>query len=329
MISPQDILIDILAAWILAYRIVKSFLHFLIPHWLIGKATGTECLHRFEMKFALQNLSEELIFWSLKSLDAEELAQCSMSSNTLKRLCKDIPGTKLPGAISLAQLHLHETVGKLGRDDDLVCSYFRTASFMLVRKSGVKAAALLMTRHPQMTCQIDGHVHIGAPDQVAVHYSKMRAKAVRKRLVALGISADRISITSWGKDVAIKEGWDPIPHYSRAELTFCLSGKQFPPRRVACEESEPPEDAELTDDDDDDADGMLSDDDDASVSEDDDESDDEAIIQFSNGLSIPLRLIQTLVWSGLLQPAPSGEVSEQAVMEALQAATAAAGGGGA
>ena len=157
---------------LLAHRIMKSCVTELKRSRVVLNAT------QHKPTFPLLELSEELILHILKgtTLRAKNLGVASISCSGIKRLSRVTAQMRLRGVMSLAQLHLHEIMGHLSRDDELLCALFCTASFVLVSKKGIKAAANLMLQHPQMTCQVDGHVHIGAPDMVAVYYAKKRAQ---------------------------------------------------------------------------------------------------------------------------------------------------------
>eukprot|EP00929_Paragymnodinium_shiwhaense_P119107 TRINITY_DN90999_c0_g1_i1.p1 TRINITY_DN90999_c0_g1~~TRINITY_DN90999_c0_g1_i1.p1 ORF type:complete len:278 (-),score=60.45 TRINITY_DN90999_c0_g1_i1:299-1132(-) len=237
-----------------------------------------------EPVFRLLELSEELIVQTLRRVpDAKTLAAASSSCRSLQKLSHVALQQRLPGAVSLVQLHLSETLSHVSRDNEMLCALFYTASAMLTPKSktGLQVAADIMKKHPEMTCHIDGHVHVGAPDEVAVHFSKMRAHAVRKQLVDFGIDKTRCEVTAWGKKVASAEDWPASPEYSRAELTFEYKSLCFPDRRVFCCNLEPPEDTQPGQEEDDDA-------------GDDDESDGHGDIGFMRGIPISLILRHVL-----------------------------------
>ena len=77
------ILINTLTAYILAYRVARSFFFWLLPFAAQKMINNKE-------NFPILNLSEELILLTLRStsISGEDLAALSMSSSTLNRLGK-------------------------------------------------------------------------------------------------------------------------------------------------------------------------------------------------------------------------------------------------
>lgn len=191
----------------------------------------------------LTRLSDELILRTLHCTNARALGLLTMSSTELTRLAQVALYEMLHGATLVVQLRLHETIGQLPCDHSLLCAYFNQASFSLRAESkhSLHETAALILLHPAVRCEIHGHVHIGAPAEVATYYSIMRARAVRDRLAKCGVDPGRCSITGWGKTVARAEGWPATQHYSRVELRLSVNGMSFPACRPVYKHLDPPE----------------------------------------------------------------------------------------
>jgi len=92
-------------------------------------------------------------------------------------------------------------------------------------------AACLAKRHPLLTIQIDAHVGAGAPREIATSVSNARACSISQDLSNLGVRAQQITFTAWGKKISSKWSEPEDDTAARAELFFCLASHEFPVRR--------------------------------------------------------------------------------------------------
>ena len=102
-----------------------------------------------------------------------------------------------------------------GSEADLVANvgdrvYFELAQNNLSREAQatLDRQAAWMSRYPQVTVQVAGNCDDRGTDEYNIALGNRRANAARDYLVAKGVSADRISTISYGKDRPTATGDD-------------------------------------------------------------------------------------------------------------------------
>ena len=94
-----------------------------------------------------------------------------------------------------------------GSEADLVANVGDRVYFELAQNTLSRQAAWL-ARYPQVTVQIAGNCDDRGTDEYNIALGNRRANAARDYLVAKGVSADRISTISYGKDRPTATGDD-------------------------------------------------------------------------------------------------------------------------
>lgn len=97
-----------------------------------------------------------------------------------------------------------------------------------IRARGViQSQARFLARHPELAVAVEGHADDGAlPDDESLRLSQERAAAVRDRLVAEGIDADRIVAYGRGREERVSDC--PAPEclaQNRRAVTVLLNGR--------------------------------------------------------------------------------------------------------
>jgi outer membrane protein OmpA-like peptidoglycan-associated protein len=97
-----------------------------------------------------------------------------------------------------------------------------------VRARGViQSQARFLSRHPELTVAVEGHADDGAlPDDESLRLSQDRAAAVRDRLVAEGVEAERIVAYGRGREERVSDC--PAPEclaQNRRAVTVLLNGR--------------------------------------------------------------------------------------------------------
>ena len=137
------------------------------------------------------------------------------------------------GCTSLEQLQVGISVSEVCASESQNHLYFEYGggvNILPATKQLIHAAALFAQKHPRLRLHVDAHAGVGAPRGIATGTSRRRAQCVVQELVELGVRAESVSSTAWGRRVAMV--WDE-PESSasaRAELYFRLDGKEFPDR---------------------------------------------------------------------------------------------------
>ena len=137
------------------------------------------------------------------------------------------------GCTSLEQLQVGIKVSEVCSSDSLNHLYFEYGggvNLLEETKQLVHAAALFVQKHPRLRLHVDAHAGVGAPRGIATSTSRRRAQCVVQELMVLGVEAEAVSTTSWGRKVASVWTEPEGSAAARAELYFRLDGKEFPTR---------------------------------------------------------------------------------------------------
>jgi peptidoglycan-associated lipoprotein len=85
---------------------------------------------------------------------------------------------------------------------------YNTAAIRDDQKAAITADAAWLQAHPGTAVVIEGHCDERGTDEYNLALGERRARAVKDALVAAGISADRISTVSFGKEQPFVPGHD-------------------------------------------------------------------------------------------------------------------------
>mmetsp|Transcript_30745 Transcript_30745/g.57597 ORF Transcript_30745/g.57597 Transcript_30745/m.57597 type:complete len:324 (+) Transcript_30745:53-1024(+) len=143
------------------------------------------------------------------------------------------------GCTSLEQLLVGLKVSEVcssGSVNHLYFEYGGGVSLLAETKQLVHAASIFVQQHSRLRLHVDAHAGVGAPRGIATSTSRRRAQCVVQELVELGVRPEIVSTTAWGRKVASVWNEPEGNSAARAELYFCLDGKEFPPRPEHYEE---------------------------------------------------------------------------------------------
>ncbi|CAK0851451.1 unnamed protein product, partial [Prorocentrum cordatum] len=137
------------------------------------------------------------------------------------------------GAQSLELLALALEVQKLcvsPTKNHVYFPYGGGTDLMDVTMHVLDGAAAVCRRYPRLRLHVDAHTGTGAPAIIARTCSLRRAKAVVHALASRGVGGERLSSTAWGKRLAAVWPEPDDDTAARAEVYFCMDGREFPPR---------------------------------------------------------------------------------------------------
>ena len=90
--------------------------------------------------------------------------------------------------------------------------YFEYDKFSLTTKSiqALKGVSELMLRNPKITLSIEGHADERGTREYNLALGERRANSAKDYLMTYGISSDRISVLSYGKERPVDAGSNPL-----------------------------------------------------------------------------------------------------------------------
>jgi len=94
----------------------------------------------------------------------------------------------------------------------------------------INEAAVVGKRFPRVHLHVDAHTGRAAPGGLARTCSLLRARVVKRALALRGVAERQLSSTAWGKQVAQHWSEPDDENAARAEVHFCMDGREFPPR---------------------------------------------------------------------------------------------------
>ncbi len=90
-------------------------------------------------------------------------------------------------------------------------------------KSTLKANADILSAHTNLKIQVEGHCDQRGGIQYNIALGEKRANGVKKFLVDLGVSADRITTISFGKEKPVDPGTDEAAYAKNRRANFVIT----------------------------------------------------------------------------------------------------------
>lgn len=102
---------------------------------------------------------------------------------------------------------------------------FNSAQLSSATTSQLNANVEFLKSNPTVDIQIEGHADERGGIQYNLALGEKRAKSVRDYLVANGISSNRISVISYGKERPVAEGHDEAAWSKNRRANFVITAK--------------------------------------------------------------------------------------------------------
>lgn len=105
--------------------------------------------------------------------------------------------------------------------------HFPYDSFILdsASKSALKANAMILKDKPSITIQVEGHCDSRGGIQYNIALGEKRANAVRKYLADLGVSGERVTVISYGKERLLDQGETEEAHAKNRRANFVITSR--------------------------------------------------------------------------------------------------------
>src|SRR5215510_9828862 len=98
----------------------------------------------------------------------------------------------------------------IGRDfrmsvGDRVFFAHRSAELSVRARTAIEAQAQWLKRKPGLIIMVEGHADDSGTSDDNMALSRQRADAVRQRLIELGVAADRVRVTAFGRNQTVAD----------------------------------------------------------------------------------------------------------------------------